>query len=125
MDPVTHARLDDARAAGEATEIAGNVTGDVYAFGSTITITGTIERDLIAVGQRIVIDGNVRSINLAAENIDEVGVFEEGFCWPFTTRDAEFLLKVAHKWLGQAGRVNRSAPLGGNVASPSQKASPR
>src|SRR6266568_3945185 len=72
---------------------------------STLQVDDVLRFVLAQADHSPVIDGNVRSINLAAENIDEVGVFEEGFRWPFTTRDAEFLLKVAHKWLGQAGRV--------------------
>src|SRR5882724_13018718 len=39
---------------------------------------------------------NVRGINLAAENVDEIGIFEKHFSRLFTAGNAEFLLDVTH-----------------------------
>ncbi len=43
-----------------------------------------------------VIHGHVRAINLAAEDVDEVGILEEPLRGPLPARDAELLLKVPH-----------------------------
>src|SRR6266404_1548032 len=46
-----------------------------------------------------VVHCHVRIINLPAEDINQLGVFEDQFSRPFTARYAEFLLDIAHKWL--------------------------
>ncbi|SRR5579884_2288372 len=61
---------DDLAAVGKSITIAGEVTGDVYAYAADVTVTGTIDRDLIAAARRLTVDGEVKGdLRAAAEEV--------------------------------------------------------